>query len=339
MKRAVLITLPDGEVKNTFLPEKVLQYLEENFIVTYNSLDRRFTPDEYKELAKSVDYIIGGWGSPMLDSYILDGNDRLKMIAYTTGSVADFTSLEVWEKGIKVSSANDIFAESVAEGTVVYALLGLRGIYDEISRVRNGGWRASPEVFSRGLLRKTVGLIGCGAISKHVMRLLQPFGCCFKVYAEYDVDPDYLKSVNATQVGLEEVLSTCDIVSLHMSLTPESTGFLRKEHFEMLKENAVFVNTARGAIVCESEMIEVLSERHDIKAVLDVFEKEPMDENNPLRKLENVYSLPHRAGPTLDLREYIGRCMVDELLRHSKGEKLQFEITKEAASRMTVHKK
>ena len=190
MKSTVLVTIPEGDVRDTFLPPDVKAYLEENFNVKYNDLGRAYTQDEYKAELLCADFAYGSWNSPQLSEYVLEGNDRFKMFAYTAGSIADCTTPAVWEKGIKVSGGNDLFAESVAEATIVYIITALRGIYDDITSVRTGGWHSPLVKATRGIPDREIGIIGCGAIAKHVMRLLQPFRCSFKVAADYTVDEE-----------------------------------------------------------------------------------------------------------------------------------------------------
>ena len=339
MKSTVLVTIPEGYIRDTFLTPDVKAYLEESFDTKYNPLGRNYTQEEYREELMHADFALGSWGSPQLNEYVLEGNSRFKMLAYAGGSVADATTPEVWEKGIRVCSGNELFAESVAEATVAYIILALRGIYDDIYSVRDGGWQVPSVKETRGLFDREIGLIGCGAIAKQVMLLLKPFRCSFKIAADYTLDKELLESMNARQVSIEEVFSSCEIVSLHLSLTPQSRATIGGELFGMLPENAVFVNTARGAIIREKEMTEVLKKRSDIKAVLDVFEVEPLPLSSELRTLPNVFCVPHRGGPTIDRRKYVGRAMVDEMLRFEKGEVLKHEITADAASRMTKQKK
>ena len=132
-------------------------------------------------------------------------------------------------------------------------------------------------------------------------------------------------------------MSSCSVVSLHASLTEKSRGMIGKNELAMLPKGAVFINTARGAIVREAELCELLTERTDLSVVLDVYEKEPLDDHSPLRKLPNAYLMPHRGGPTVDYRASVGMAMADEIERMSKGEPLQHEIPLEAALRMTTH--
>ena len=338
MKHNVLVTIPDGEVKDTFLTPDVREYLAENFNVRYNDLGRQFTKDELKEELMDIDFVISGWSTPSFGDGVLDGNDRLKVIAHTGGSVADFVDSSVYEKGVIVCSGNYYYAESVAEGTAAYIMACLRSIPDDVAEIKAGGWKNSSLQPTAGILDQEIGIISCGAISKMLMQMLQAFRCKFKVFSNHPIDPEFLASVNAKQVSLEEVLKTCHIISLHASLNEKTRGWLGREHFEMMQEDAVFINTARGAIIREEEMIEVLKERPKMRAVLDVFTREPLAPTNPLRTMPNVYCIPHKAGPTIDRRRYVGMAMAKELVHYVNGEPMEHMISAEVASRMTKHK-
>ena len=339
MKYNVLVTLPDGDIKDTFLTPDVKEYLAENFNVKYNTLGRNFNSKELKENLEDIDFALTGWGVPTFGDDMLEGNDRLKVIAHTGGSVADLVDADVYAKGVKVCSGNYYYAESVAEGTAAYIMACLRSIPDDVNELRAGGWQ-NPELHpTEGILDQEIGIISCGAISKILMEILQAFRCKFKVYSGHPIDPEFLKSVNAKQVSLEEVLKTCHIISLHSSLNEKTRDSIGRAEFEMMQEDAVFINTARGAIIREDEMIEVLKERPKMRAVLDVYYKEPLAAESPLRSLPNVYCIPHRGGPTIDRRKYIGMAMARELVHYANGEPLEHEISQDVASRMTSGKK
>ena len=107
-----------------------------------------------------------------------------------------------------------------------------------------------------------------------------------------------------------------------------------KEHFDLLQDGAVFLNTARGAIIREDEMIEALKENR-FMAVLDVYCKEPLDPSSPLRSMKNVYCMPHQGGPTSDRTPAITRLLADDVMRFGEGKRLRYEISGEFAKRMT----
>ena len=186
-----------------------------------------------------------------------------------------------------------------------------------------------------GLLDKTVGIIGLGTISKLLIPLLKPFRVKIKLFTRYLPDEAFMKEYNISGASLEEIFSTCDIVSVHSALNAENRGLITKEYFEMLKDNSLFINTSRGEVTDEEALIEELK-KNRFRAVLDVFHKEPLDKDSELRKLENVYCIPHMAGPTLDRREKITTALIKEARNFFDGKKnSEFEIAAGVAKRMT----
>ena len=134
---------------------------------------------------------------------------------------------------------------------------------------------------------------------------------------------------------LDEIFAECDVVSVHTAKNPQTIHMIGKRQFELLKDGALFINTARGAVINEAELVEALKKKN-FTAVLDVYEKEPLEESNPLRSLDNVILFPHMAGPTYDMREKITNALINDLIAIDKGEKSPNEITKETALRMTI---
>ena len=344
----VYVSIPCvGEVRNTFLDEKAEKYIEERFDVTYSTLERQITSEEFKESVGDADAVITGWGHPTITGEMLEGT-KIRYILHTGGSVGSLVTSDVFDMGIKVISGNPVYAESVAEGTIGYILASLRKIPDKINRVRSGGWRiptaAEPKDYWRysdgadqGLLSKTVGIIGLGAISRFLIDMLEIFHVKMKVYSGHEIEKEYLEKHNLEQVSLEEIFSTCDIVSVHSAMNEKTRGMIGKEHFDLLRDGALFVNTARGRIIREDEMIEALKEMR-FNAVLDVYYEEPMQQDNPVRYLPNVLPFPHSGGPTIDMRSIVTQRIADVALNLEKDPsyKSDFEISKEVAARMTV---
>lgn len=336
----ILVSMPQGDTRDTFLPPAVCQRLESLGEVTYNQTTRQYTREELHDAAMGKDVVVIGWGTPALTDEVIADNDTLKLIVHTGGSVADYVDASTYAKGIRVVCGNKLFAKSVAEGTIAYMLSVLRHIPDRVSDLRAGGWNNPARGYDEGLLGRRIGILGVGTIARFLMEMLQPFGCSFLVWDDnYTVDPDYLASVNARQTTLEEVMRTCSIVTLHASLTEKSRGMIGRRELEMMPKGGVFINTARGAIIRQKEMEAVLAERSDLRAMLDVYDPEPLEVDNPMRKMENVYLMPHKGGPTVDFRATIGATVVDEIAHFLRGEKLEHEIIKDVASRMTTHKK
>ena len=329
------VTLPKNAVFPTFFTDENVALAESLGEVEWNEKDVHFTHAEIAEAIRDSDIYVTGWGSPRLDSRILDSAPDLKLLVHLCGTVVPFVSDEMWERGIRVISGNDFFAESVAEGTVGYILAALRDIPEYSHRLKNEKkWKTSADL-NRGLLGKTVGIVSYGAIARHLVRMLQPFRVKIKLY---DIKPipeaDKVK-YNITEASLEEVFSSSDIVTVHTPLNDATHHLIGGELLSLLPDGALFVNTSRGAVVDESALVTEL-ESGRFRAILDVYEKEPLPADSRLYALPNVILMPHMGGPTVDLRRDITRALLLEASEFLKnGAPLPHEISRAAASMMS----
>lgn len=333
MKR-LFVTIPNGKVKNTFLPEYICNYMEQWFEVEYNPYERELTQEELRAILKDYDVVLTGWGTQLLDKSVLKGNERLKLIVHTGGTVGNYVDEYVYRNNIRVYSGNIMYATSVAEGTIAYMLMALRRIPDYIGLMRTGGWKQQDSVYE-GLLDRTVGIVGLGTISRILIRMLQIFDVKIKIFSHYEIEKEFLEKYNCEATSLEDIFATCDIVSVHSALNEDNRNLIQKNHFELLKDGALFINTSRGAVIDEAALIEELK-KNRFRAVLDVYTEEPPAQNSILRKLENVYPMPHMAGPTIDRRPIISKALVDVASDFFEGKtESEFEITEEMVRRMT----
>ena len=332
----LLITIPQGELFNSFISERTIELLSNHFEVTMNDIGRNYIPEELGVVAADFDAVMTGWGTASLgEAGLLDGKHPLKLVIHTGGSVGDLVDARAYEHGITVISGNSMYAMSTAEGALAYIMSAHRYIPDDVSNMKNGEYWDSPYK-TRGLFEREVGIIGVGAVSKNLMRFMKPFGVKLRVYDTYEVDSDFLHEVNAVQTSLEEVLSASSVVSLHAALGEKTRGMVGREQLKLIRDGALFVNTSRGPIVDEEALADELATGR-FSAILDVFTHEPLGADSPLRNLSNVYLIPHKAGPTYDMRRVIGYKLAEDALRYLNGERLQFEITAEYAARMTKH--
>ncbi len=169
-----------------------------------------------------------------------------------------------------------------------------------------------------------------GAIGRMVIDLLKPFDLEIFAY-----DPFWTQE-QAAELGvqllpLDEIFTTCDVVSLHTPWLPETVGMITGEHIRTMKPFSTFINTARGAIVREDEMIAALEEREDITALLDVTYPEPPAPNSKLWTLPNVVLSPHIAGSISREVEKMGALMVEEFIRWNNNQPILNEISAEKA--------
>jgi len=331
----ILVSLERGETRKIYFPKEALTELNSLGNVKFNDTDHRFSESDMAEAIKDVDICITHWGCPVFTKEVTGNANRLKLIAHAAGSVAYMITDYVYDKGIKVCSSNSIMAKYVAEATLAYILTGLRRIpfYDSNMK-RNGLWESNMLDID-SLFQKRVGMIGLGTVGKYFLDMLRPFNANIKIYDPFISQSSLANHPEAKLCSMEEVLSWADIISVHSSLTPDTFHMLNKDKLKLIKNRALLVNTARGAIIDESALIDELSTGR-FNAVLDVYEKEPLPVNSPLRGLENVILIPHMAGMAGGPeREQMTFAMIEEIKRFINNKPLQYEISYEKYKRMT----
>ena len=266
---------------------------------------------DIKEKIKDCDTYITCWGSPALTHEILESAPKLKLLTHLGSTVAPVVCDEVYNRGIKVISGFDYYSKSTAEGAVAYMLAALRNIPFYTDRLKSKKiWREADD-YTDSVIYKTVGIVGFGGVGKYVAKMLSGFDVSIKVYDIAEISQQEKERYGVTQCGIEEIFSTCDIISLHLPYNDSTYHIIDDTLISKIKRGALFVNTARGAVVDETALIKHL-EKGDFSAALDVYEKEPIEINSPLLSLDNVLLLPHQGGPTVNLRAVITHKLVEE---------------------------
>ena len=282
---------------------------------------------------REVEVIFSGWGAPRMDAAFLANAPHLQAVFYGAGSTGYFTSDAFWERNITLTGAAAANAVPVAEYTLGVILLSLRKFWSFSAHAKAGGAWGDQTRYMPGSFQTTVALIGCGMIARHLISLLKSFDLHCLVYDPFLDDYEAVK-LGVTRCSLEEAFSQGDIVSLHAANKPETKGLIASAHFALMKNGATFINTARGAIIRETEMTDVLAARPDLTAVIDVCEHEPPRPGSPLLSLPNVVLTPHIAGSHAAEVRRLGRYMVEELERYVNDEPLRWQITRELSARM-----
>lgn len=286
------------------------------------------------QLLHDAEVLFSGWGMPRLDEEFLRHAPNLKAVFYGAGSIRYFTTDAFWQRGIAITSAFAANAEPVAQYTVGAVLLSLKHFWRLSTATRAGlDWYDPSRQQVPGGFRSTIGLISCGVIARRTLELLRPYELSRVIYCPFlnEVDAGALE---VQRCSLPQVFRTADVVSLHTPELPETRGLIRGQHFELMKPGATFINTARGAVVNEPEMVDVLRRRPDLTAVLDVTDPEPPPASSPLLALPNVVLTPHIAGSLGNECQRMGRLMVEELRRFLQGMPMRWEIRQSQALHM-----
>jgi phosphoglycerate dehydrogenase-like enzyme len=264
---------------------------------------------------RGMDAIVMSGGS--IDGSSIDGNDQLAVVCrwgvgYDSVNLADCA-----ERGVLVTNAPEGVKKSMAHSAMAFVLVLAHRIFDQDRAIRNGNvWSTKHQFVGTGLVDKTLGVIGLGNIGSEILRVASVFGCeviGHDPYADLSVGP-------VTRVELDDLMARSDYIIIQCALTPETRGMISRERLAMMKPTAYLVNTARGPIVDEQALCEALTQRKIAGAALDVFANEPIEDDNPLLKMDNVILTPHSIGWTDDFARTTARSVSTSIRSVLQGE-------------------
>ncbi len=232
---------------------------------------------------------------------------KLRVIGRAGDGLDNVDQEAAMKQGIIVVNTPHIASTSVAELAIGYILSLARGIVESAVSLREGKW-LKEESMGTEVSGKTLGIIGCGSIGREVKRLAQ---CLGMNVITVDV------CVSEEFVPLDKMLPNADFISIHVPLTPHTRHLISSKEFTKMKTGVMLVNCSRGGIVDEDALYDALVKGKVKAAALDVFEKEPPN-NNKLLKLKNVYATPHVGAQTWEAQlrtsEQIAKKVIDALV-------------------------
>jgi phosphoglycerate dehydrogenase-like enzyme len=266
---------------------------------------------------------------------VLELAPGLRLVAHLAGTVKGIVEPAVWQRGVAVVNAVAANAVPVAEFTLAAILFGnkqafrLRRLYRERRRMLKPWSQAAPDL---GNYRKVIGIVGASRVGRRVVALLQPFDFSVLVYDPY-LDAAAALAMGTEKVELDELMRRSDAVSLHAPATPATRGMIDRRRLALLRDGALLVNTARGALVDQAALIdETRSGRID--AILDVTEPDALPADSPLYDIPNVFLTPHIAGAQARETERMVELVFAEITRFIRGERLQHEVAADELERL-----
>lgn len=297
----------------------------------YTKADILGDPSSFED----VEFLFSTWGMPeFTEDEIKRDLPSLKCVFYGAGTVQKFAR-PFLNCGVKIFSAWAANAVPVAEMTVAQIILANKGFFLTNRLYHTKGYTAarSTSKEQKGNYSETVGIIGAGMIGRLVIEMLKNYHLNVLVF-----DP-FLPNERADELGvkkcdLETLFANAMTVSNHLANNEQTKGMLNYNLFSRMRENAVFINTGRGAQVVEDDLVRILEERPDLTALLDVTDPEPVEEGHPFYTLSNCLLTPHIAGSLGDEVARMGLYMLRECESYLSGNLNQYEVTEKMLETM-----
>lgn len=282
-----------------------------------------FTDPDAGATMAEVNILLTSWGCPRIDESALERMPKLSAAVHAAGTVKAIVGEAVWDREIPVCSMAELNAIPVAEYALAMILLENKRVLPAAQEYRRAG-RFSGARAAVGNYRRRVGLISASKVGRRVAELLQPFDLEVLI-ADPFCTAEEIAALGATKIELEKLFASCDIVSLHAPLLPETIGMIGGELLSLMPDGSTFINTARGKIVDHDALITQLRTGR-IRAVLDVTDPEPLPADSPFWQLPNVVLTPHVAGSQGTELARMSDGAISEINRFVAGQPLRFRI-------------
>lgn len=296
------------------LPGSILEKLEESFdIDMWEKEDVAIPRDVLLEKVWDAHGLLCML-TETIDEEVLDAAPRLKVISNMAVGYNNIDVDSATRRGIVVTNTPGVLTETTADLTFALLMAAARRLIEASDYLRKGEWETwSPlQLTGMDIHGATLGIIGFGRIGQAVAKRATGFGMNI-LYYNRSQKVDAEKETGAQSAEFNDVLRKSDFICILLPYSNEVHHLISAKELSLMKKNAVLINTARGGIVDESALYDALKNEDIWGAGLDVFEKEPVDPENPLLKLPNVVTLPHIGSASIATRMKMARLAVDNV--------------------------
>jgi D-3-phosphoglycerate dehydrogenase len=311
MSWKVLVTAPYFQtVVERFRPEFTKHGIE----LLVPEVNERMEEEELLKLVGDVDGVI--CGDDQFTEQVLASAPKLKVLS-KWGTGIDSIDQKTCDKlGISICNTPNAFSEPVADSVTGYMLCFSRNLPWMDRKMREGLWYKIP---SKALRECVLGVIGVGNVGKTVARRATGFGMRILGNDIVEVPQNFLSETGIEMMSIEQLLQEADFVSLNCDLNPSSHHLMNYERFCLMKPTGVVINTSRGPVIKETDLVKALQEGIIGGAALDVFEHEPLPDDSLLKQMDNVMIAPHNANSSAEAWERVHRSTMDNLIGEWKG--------------------
>jgi glyoxylate reductase len=306
----------------------------EGFEVTVWQVDRPLTQPELIENAKQHDALLCMF-SDKIDKVFLNECKHLKVIAQFAVGYDNIDVPEATRLRIPIGNTPDVLSEATADVAFLLMLAASRKAFHLHKTIARGEWTFFRPKANLGmeLKNKTLGIFGLGRIGVEMAKRCKGAYQMNVMYCNRSRNPVAEELLLAHKVEFDELLAQSDVVSVHCSLNEATKEIFDKTAFHKMKRSAIFINSARGSIHNEKDLIDALNERVIWGAGLDVTNPEPMKPTNPLLSMENVAVLPHIGSATIEARNAMARLSAENIIHGLRGVRLPNIVNPEIYNR------
>jgi len=327
MKKAIFLNETPYRIDWVYSPdvrERIRNYADLGDTV-YGKADVLANPEKFRD----TEMIFSTWGMPTFTAEEIDACfPKLECVFYAAGTVQKFARPFI-EKGVKVFSAWAANAVPVVEYAVAQIILANKGFFAHSYFMKNQEIDTGKKLkkLYPGNYNENVGLLGCGMIGSMVAERLKAYKLNVLAFDPFMSD-EKAAALGVKKASLEEIFSTCRVVSNHLANNPQTVGMINYSHFSSMIPYSTFINTGRGAQIVEEDLVRFLGERPDVTAVLDVTDpKEPPEAGHPFYSLPNCVLTPHIAGSLGNEVVRMSEYMAEEFDSYMKGEPTRYEVS------------
>ncbi|MGQ7852757.1 2-hydroxyacid dehydrogenase [Pedobacter sp. WC2501] len=314
-------------ISGNIAPVGIKELEENNISITQWKENRQITAEELIEACQGQDGLISV-GPNKLNAAFLNACSHLKVIALHSVGYDQVDVAEAKKLNIPIGNTPGVLSAATADTAFLLMLAVSRKAFFSHKKIIQGEWKnyePSPELGIE-VNGKTLGVFGLGKIGLEMAKKCKAAYQMEVIYHNRSRNEEAEREIGAKYVSFEELLAQSDVLSVHTALTPETKDKFTLDVFKQMKPNSIFINTARGGIHNEKDLIKASDEKMIWGAGLDVTNPEPMDKNNPLLAMENVAVLPHIGSATEETRAAMAQIIVKNVLAGLKGEKLPYEV-------------
>ena len=310
------------------IAESGIKILEQNDIDLVRWKEpRQISTEELIDACQNVDALVSV-GPNKIDSEFLHACKHLKVIALHSVGFDNVDVDTAKKLNIPIGNTPGVLSGATADTAFLLMLAVSRKAFYLHKKIINGQWEnyePTPELGIE-LNGKTLGIFGMGNIGLEMAKKsIGAYGMRV-IYHNRNKNEEAEQTIEATYVSFEELLEKSDVLSVHTALTPETKGKFNLSVFEKMKPQSIFINTARGGIHNEKDLIKALNEKLIWGAGLDVTNPEPMNADNPLLQMESVAVLPHVGSATYETRSAMANLVAENVIAGLRGEKLPHEV-------------